>query len=68
MLTARIMANIDRISTMGREEIAKTHVAGQSAVVSDRPGHYLRLFPDGTVIETTLGGRRLSDEHSLVRD
>ena len=48
MVTEAVAKAMPRIREMGREEIAKTHAAGQPADVSDGRGGIVRIKPDGT--------------------
>jgi hypothetical protein len=47
-LTDAIRKALPRIREMGREEIEKTHAAGQPVHVSDSRGGIVRLDPDGS--------------------
>lgn len=47
-LTDAVRAALPKIKAMGREEIAKTHAAGRSALVSDGRGQLAWLHPDGS--------------------
>jgi hypothetical protein len=43
-----VIKALPRIREMGREEIEKTHAAGQAAYVSGGHGGIVRIDPDGT--------------------